>query len=142
MEVKEISPKESYERLKNDNCVLIDVRTDAEFVFVGQVDLANIGGKSAIVPWKIFPAMSLNPRFQVNLDKELQKFFPDQDAKDLELIFMCRSGARSFEAAAYLSQLGYKNCYNLTSGFEGDANDKGHRSTINGWKAENLPWKQ
>ena len=142
MEVKEITPSESFEKLQNDNCVLVDVRTDAEFVFVGQVDLTNIGGKSIIIPWKLFPAMSLNPRFQVNLEKELQKLFSDKDLKDLDLIFMCRSGARSFEAAAYLSQFGYKNCYNLTNGFEGDINDKGHRSTINGWKAENLPWKQ
>lgn len=142
MEIKEITPSEAYEVLKNKNSALIDVRTDAEQIFVGQADLSNCLGKSFLIPWKVFPAMALNPRFQLNLEKELKNAFSNTDIYDLDVIFICRSGARSFEAAMHMSQLGFKNCYNLTSGFEGDTNTNGHRSTINGWKAESLPWRQ
>ena len=118
------------------------MRTDAEQIFVGQVDLSNCLGKSFLIPWKNFPAMAVNPRFQLSLEKELKNAFTNADIHDLDIIFMCRSGGRSLEAAMYMSQFGFKNCYNLTSGFEGSVNMNGHRSTIDGWKAENLPWRQ
>ncbi len=141
MNVEEISPVEAYEVLKNEDAVLVDVRCDAEHIFVGQADLTNISGKMILLPWKIFPGMAINPRFQMMLERELRNEF-GENIHDLKLIFMCRSGARSLEAGMYCNQLGFKNCYNLTSGFEGRVNDKGHRSTIDGWKVENLPWKQ
>ncbi len=141
IDIKEIDSSDAYEALKNNDSVLVDVRTDAEHIFVGQVDLSKISGKVILLPWKTFPAMAINPRFQITLEKELNGLATG-DIRDLKLIFMCRSGARSLEAAMYCTQLGFKNCYNLISGFEGRSNDKGHRSTIDGWKAENLPWKQ
>ncbi len=142
MQIKEINSGEAYEFLKEEDVALIDVRTDAEYAFVGQVDLTEISGKSFLVPWKVFPAMSINPRFQITLEKNLRNEFPEKDPQDLKLIFMCRSGARSLEAAMYCTQLGFKDCYNLSSGFEGNPDDKGHRSNIDGWRAENLPWRQ
>lgn len=142
MLIQEIEPKEAFEKLQNEeNTVLIDVRTDAEFTFVGQIDLSSINKDVILLPWKIFPAMNVNARFQMILERNLQEKF-GENAKNAQLIFICRSGGRSYEAASFIESLGYKNCFNLTGGFEGDLDSKGHRSNINGWKANNLPWRQ
>ena len=62
--------------------------------------------------------------------------------KDAKLIFICRSGARSRSAAEFLTHHGYKSCYNLSGGFEGNHDSEGHRGNVSGWKQKNLPWKQ
>lgn len=142
MQIFEVEPKEAFEKLKNENAVLIDVRCDAEFVFVGQVDLSSINKETILLPWKIFPNMNVNPRFQIMIEKALKEKFQKDDNKDAELIFMCRSGARSFEAARFMTEIGYQNCYNLIGGFEGELNENSHRGKISGWKANNLPWRQ
>ena len=59
-----------------------------------------------------------------------------------KLFFICRSGSRSFHAAKFLAYSGYNYCYNVSDGFEGDKNSLNQRSTINGWKFNNLPWEQ
>jgi rhodanese-related sulfurtransferase len=138
--IKEISAVEAFNKIQNENAILIDVRTDAEFAFVGMVDLSSFNKEAICLPWKIFPSMNLNPRFQMMLEKALTQICPEP--KKAELIFMCRSGARSFEAARFMAESGYENCYNLTFGFEGEADQNGHRGNINGWKACNLPWRQ
>ncbi len=142
MQIFEVEPKEAFEKLKNENAVLIDVRCDAEFAFVGQVDLSSIKKEAILLPWKIFPNMNVNPRFQIMIEKALKEKFQKDDNKNAELIFMCRSGARSFEAARFMAEIGYQNCYNLVGGFEGELNENSHRGKINGWKANNLPWRQ
>ena len=63
--------------------------------------------------------------------------------KQEDLIFsICRSGHRSQEAAKYINKLGYKNCYNVSDGFEGYKDLGNHRAQVNGWKYNLLPWKQ
>jgi rhodanese-related sulfurtransferase len=62
----------------------------------------------------------------------LNKIFP-QKSKESKIIFMCKSGGRSNQAAIHINNLGYKNCYNMTSGFSGNSD---------GWKNINLPWRQ
>ncbi len=141
MQVIEINSQEAFEKLKERNALLIDVRTDAEFSFVGQADLSSLNKEVVLLPWKMFPSMNLNPRFQMSLEKVLQEKF-GEEKYDAHLIFMCRSGSRSYEAAAYISSFGYKNCFNLSGGFEGNLDEKGHRSNIDGWKKNNLPWRQ
>ena len=37
---------------------------------------------------------------------------------------------------------GFSHCYNCLEGFEGNHNEIGQRSTVNGWKFSGLPWKQ
>jgi rhodanese-related sulfurtransferase len=85
--------------------------------------------------------MTMNESFTDKLTSLISESFPKQQPDQINLLFLCRSGSRSFEAAMFMSDLGY-NCYNITNGFEGKVNDLGHRGTINGWKAENLPWRQ
>lgn len=142
MQIFEIEPKEAFEKLKNDNAVLIDVRTDAEFAFVGQTDLSSVNKEAVLLPWKIFPNMNLNPRFLIMLERKLQEILGDYDKGNIDLIFMCRSGARSFEAARFMTENGYGNCFNLVGGFEGDKDGNGHRGNTNGWKASGLDWVQ
>jgi rhodanese-related sulfurtransferase len=40
-----------------------------------------------------------------------------------------------------LADAGYTT-YNVANGFEGQIDAAGHRGTLNGWKAEDLPWRQ
>ncbi|MBM3579359.1 MAG: rhodanese-like domain-containing protein, partial [Alphaproteobacteria bacterium] len=131
-----------FELLKKDkNSVLVDVRTFEEFSFVGTVDPQDFNGRMILTPWKINPGMKENPSFVPNLEEMLKKLFGNK-AKEAKIIFMCRSGGRSDAAARFVTNLGYNNCYNLLSGFEGELDPDEHRGVMNGWKAEKLPWKQ
>jgi len=57
------------------------------------------------------------------------------------VLFICRSGARSHNAAMLANQAGYE-AYNVLEGFEGDRDPQGHRNTVGGWRAAGLPWVQ
>ena len=52
--VPDISPKETWDALAADkDAVLIDVRTDAEWNFVGLPDLMALGKQVVLIPWQI-----------------------------------------------------------------------------------------
>lgn len=107
--------------------VLIDVRTDAERVWVGQVPGA------VPVQWKLWPGMGSNPDF----DAQLQAAVP----QGKKAVLLCRSGVRSIAAATRAAQLGVE-AYNILEGFEGDLDANGHRGQLGGWRKQGLPWKQ
>lgn len=113
--------------------VLVDIRTRAEWAFVGGPDLASLGKTVIQVEWHLFPTMERNPRFI----RELQALgiTPQQP-----VYLICRSGIRSRDAAELLAERGYTT-YNVADGFEGQIDSSGHRG-VNGWRAEQLPWKQ
>lgn len=141
MSVIDISPTETFSNLRSDpNSLLIDVRTGEEFAFVGVVNANEISNRLALISWKILPDMSENPNFANDLEKSTKTVSQNKD--DLKLYFLCKSGARSKEAAIYCQNIGYKNCYNVANGFEGDLDENSRRGNINGWKASNLPWRQ
>ena len=78
---------------------------------------------------------------------KINSFFENQIIKSNikksdKLFLICRSGRRSLHAAKFLTLCGYNHCYNVADGFEGDKNTLSQRSTINGWKYNNLSWKQ
>lgn len=108
--------------------VLVDVRTRAEWQFVGSVPNA------VCIEWRTWPGMQNNPAFAGQLTAQ----FP----LSAILMFLCRSGARSDEAARFAMQLGYLAVYNVLEGFEGDKDEWGQRSSLNGWKKHGLPWVQ
>ena len=60
----------------------------------------------------------------------------------LPVLFICRSGSRSNQAAIMATQNGFTDCYNILEGFEGDRDDNGQRGNASGWKAAGLPWEQ
>ncbi len=142
MAVIQVNPIEAFELLKNDqNSVLIDVRTKEEFSFIGIVNSEQLNDRMILLPWQNLPNMDENPAFSNILEESLAEFFND-NAKEVKIFFLCRTGGRSNQAANHAINLGYKNCYNIISGFEGDLDNKQHRGNINGWKADNLPWRQ
>lgn len=140
--VEQVNPKIAFDILKNDeSSVLIDVRTDAEFLFVGVVNDSQFKNKSILLPWMVYPSMSENKEFANIIDDSLKSLIGD-DHKNAKLFFLCKTGKRSNMAAQYAKNIGYNNCYNITNGFEGDCDQNKQRSNINGWKADGLPWQQ
>ena len=132
----DVTPKEAWNILENDvTSILIDCRTDAEWSYVGAPNLSKISKKPIKISWKIFPEMDINSKFQT----EITVACPDKEAK---LLFLCRSGVRSIDAAISATEVGYKNAYNILEGFEGDQDDHGHRGRLGGWRFSGLPWKQ
>jgi len=118
---------------------LIDVRTRAEWTYVGLPDLGSIGKRPVLVEWQSFPDQAVDPRFIERLAGELKALGVE---KDDELFFICRSGGRSLAAAKAMAELGYRACHNVAGGFEGPLDDDRHRGSVLGWKAAGLPWLQ
>ena len=115
---------------------LVDVRTTAEWSFVGLPDLGTIGRRAICLEWQTYPSMAVNQAFAAQADQALG------GRKDAPVLFLCRSGVRSRAAAAAMTAAGYTQAYNIVGGFEGDMDAASHRGQINGWKAAGLPWKQ
>lgn len=132
----EVSPREAYETLLFDPAsVLVDVRTDAEWMFSGTADLAAADKRPLLLSWRLYPDFGPNMTFVSQLSAQLPN-------KESPVFFLCKTGGRSFEAANAMARQGYAYCFNVTGGFEGDANEHGQRGKVNGWKAEGLPWRQ
>jgi len=133
----DIPVKTAWELLTEEpTAVLIDVRTAAEWQFVGVPVLDSIGKQLVLAEWIRFPGGAPNPDFIAQVVDAVG------EDKDASLLFLCRSGQRSQGAAAALTQAGYANCYNILEGFEGDKDTDGHRGGIGGWKVAGLPWAQ
>jgi len=130
----DVTPTEAWEILAGDRrAVLVDVRTMAEWTFVGVPDLGRLDKQPRLVAWQDFPEMARNPGFAGAL--------ADID-KDATILFLCRSGGRSMAAAAAMTAQGYTDCRNVLEGFEGDLDGDHHRGRTGGWKAAGLPWEQ
>ena len=126
--------------LKSDaKAQLVDVRTMAEWNFVGLPDLSDSGRRVLTVEWQSYPSMAANPDFVAQVTELLAGAGADADSP---VLFLCRSGARSRAAAIAMTKAGYSRAYNVSGGFEGDPDGEHHRGTRNGWKASGLPWRQ
>lgn len=128
MLVQNICSKEAYNMLvSNNNTFLVDVRTEEEWKNVGVPSLSN-KNNVIFLSWQLSPFMELNKDFE-------DRFLSIMDDKMSNIIFfLYRSGHRSLMAANFTANLGYKNCYNIIDGFEGNLQNKG-------WKQNNLPWQ-
>jgi rhodanese-related sulfurtransferase len=134
--VENVPPRKTWEALKGDpQAQLVDVRTDAEWNFVGVPDLSQAGKQPALIPWQVYPAMQVNGAFVEHLKEA--GLTPDN-----HIYFLCRSGARSMAAAQAAQAAGYAHVYNIADGFEGPPDGDGHRGSVAGWKADELPWRQ
>lgn len=132
----EITPTDCWAKLSEDSRAwLVDVRTQAEWVYVGLPDLAALEKQPILLSWQLFPTMARNEAFADQL--AAQGVRPDDT-----LMFLCRSGVRSKAAAELMTSLGYRNSWNVTDGFEGALDDRRHRGAKGGWKAAGLPWIQ
>ncbi|KAA2211892.1 rhodanese-like domain-containing protein [Teichococcus oryzae] len=136
MSVEDVTPRTVWDTLRKDaDAVLVDVRTDAEWNFVGLADLSEAGKQPVLIPWQVYPSMQVNGAFADHLRKAglspLNKLY-----------FLCRSGARSLAAAQAAKAAGFPHAFNVADGFEGPPDMEGHRGQVAGWKAEGLPWRQ
>ncbi len=134
--VENVPPGKVWEALqRNPKAQLVDVRTDAEWNFVGLPDLSSVGKQVVPLQWQVYPTMALNAAFTEQLKEA--GFSPEH-----HIYFICRSGQRSMAAAQAAKAAGFPHAYNVADGFEGSVDGAGHRGTISGWKADGLPWRQ
>lgn len=132
----DITAKTAWEILSDDpDAVLVDVRTEPEWRYVGLPDLQGLGKTAVLVSWQSYPDMQVNDGFTSEV--EAAGVGP-QDT----VLLLCRSGQRSARAAEALTAAGFRRCYNVVEGFEGDKDGDGHRGTRQGWKVAGLPWRQ
>lgn len=135
----DVSPQESWSSLTSDaGAQLIDVRTVAEWNFVGVPDLSQAGREALFCEWQHFPS-GPNPEFVQQVAEALKQTSYRPGAA---LFFLCRSGGRSRAAAIAMSKAGYGPCFNISDGFEGGLDHERHRGSSGGWKASGLPWVQ
>jgi rhodanese-related sulfurtransferase len=124
-----LTPKEAYELWKNaPGAALVDVRTRAEWEYVGRIPGA------VEIELLTYPGNRPNPQFVSELEERVDKSAP--------VLFICRSGGRSHNAALLATQAGYSRCFNVLEGFEGDRDEQGHRNSRGGWRVAGLPWTQ
>ncbi len=131
----DVTPPEAYAAATGPGeALLVDVRTTAEWAYVGIPDLTASGRGVALVEWSRFPGGSVNDRFVEEL--RAAGLQPGQP-----VYFICRSGVRSVAAAEAATAAGLGPAYNVLEGFEGPLDAAGHRS-VAGWKNNGLPWRQ
>ena len=160
-EPKDILSIEAYDMLNTvPDTYLIDVRTRAEYQFIGHAPMAHL-----------FPLYFMSDQL-VQKDEQWEyqltnnnKAFVEEISKKFQkannLLIISRDGTRSILAATQLIKAGFKNVYNVKDGFEGppfptyeDQNkDKFYRQLAQrnkipaynhrrfyGWQWWGLPW--
>ena len=136
----DVTSTEAWNRLRErPEAQLVDVRTAAEWNFVGVPDLSQLSRATLFCEWQRFPDGAQNPNFVQELSAALTR---SGYSKDAPLLFLCRSGARSRAAAIAMTEAGFGPCFNVRDGFEGALDAERHRGQGAGWKAEGLPWVQ
>jgi rhodanese-related sulfurtransferase len=123
-----VTPQEAHVLVRDGGAKLVDVRTRAELDYVGRIPGA------VEVELLTYPGNRPNPNFVRDLEQKV--------GKDAPVLFICRSGGRSHNAAMMAMQAGYPETFNVLEGFEGDRDAAGHRNTKGGWRHAGLPWAQ
>ncbi len=129
-QIKRLRPREAWESMQaTPSALLLDVRASVEFAYVGHPTGA------INIPWKEAPLWEVNAHFVARVSEAI----PD---KSTPVYLLCRSGQRSFDAAAALAAAGYTHLINVEEGFEGPLDAEKHRNTLGGWRFHGLPWEQ
>ncbi|KQU36125.1 rhodanese-like domain-containing protein [Rhodococcus sp. BP-349] len=130
----DITPEQAWELLSTDpEASLVDVRTHAEWSYVGVPDISSLDKPTAFVEWVGYPDGAKNENFV----DEVRAAGVDKGP----VVFLCRSGQRSIGAAEAATAAGLGPAYNVLDGFEGATDAEGHRGSA-GWRAVGLPWRQ
>jgi len=131
----DVTPEQAWSALRDEpEAVLVDVRTRAEWAYVGLPDLGSLEKEVVRVEWQRFPDGAVNEHFVDDLEAA-------GVGKDQPVYFICRSGVRSIAAAEAATAAGWVTSHNILEGFEGPHDDQRHRS-VAGWKVAGLPWVQ
>ena len=124
-------PRESWALMQADPEVLmIDIRMEIESMYVGRPPGAHN------IPWYEYPDFMPDPAgFCASVEAQA-------GSKARPIVLLCRSGQRSVDAGNALEAAGFHRVINVLHGFEGDLNAEFHRSSVNGWRFDKLPWEQ
>ena len=129
--MKHLLPTAAWELLQaQPEARLIDVRMEIESLYVGRPPGA------INVPWYEYPDLTPNP------DVFVKAVVQEVVGFDKPVVLICRSGVRTLDAGVALEAAGFTDVYNVLHGFEGGLNDSFHRSAVNGWRCDGLPWEQ
>ena len=136
----DILATDAYALLKGESTsVLVDVRTQAEWNYVGIPDIQALGKTPLFLEWQSYPSMVVDANFSARLEALLQS---EGVERGVSLVFLCRSGARSRQAAIAMTNAGWSPCFNVADGFEGTLSGLRRRGMVSGWKTSGLPWTQ
>ena len=130
--MKHLTPKETWALLQDQpDALFVDVRMEIESLYVGRPPGV------IMIAWYEYPDLTPDPAgFVAAVDREAN------GDKSSTVVLLCRSGKRTLDAGASLQAAGFTNVVNVLHGFEGDLDDNFHRSTVNGWRHDGLPWEQ
>ena len=130
--MKHLLPKDAWALIQQQpQALFVDVRMEVESIYVGRPPGVHM------IAWYEYPDLTPNPpEFVRQVEREAQ------NDKTRTVVLICRSGKRTVDAAVALEAAGFTDVVNVVHGFEGDLDDKFHRSTINGWRKDGLPWEQ
>ncbi len=135
----DITPEAAWALLKeNPEAVLVDVRTSAEWKWVGVPDLTELGRDVVYIEW-VRSNGERNEQFLEELAAAGVTGPSQGDSRPV--VFLCRSGNRSIGSAELATEAGIAPSYNVLDGFEGNLDENGHRGGV-GWRAIGLPWRQ
>lgn len=137
--VRSLNPEQAWQFIQdNPQALLVDVRSNMEFLFVGH----PVG--AIHVPWIDEPDWQINPHFVTQVRQLLLGGIGsgDETPSGVPVVLICRSGKRSLEAGNLLIKNGFTHVYNVTEGFEGELDKNHHRSSCGGWRFRGLPWEQ
>lgn len=129
--MQSLAPVAAYTFLAaNPEALLVDCRTEIEFMYVGHPQGAEH------IAWQEAPDWAVDPDFAAKVGRLA--------TGDLTrpVLLICRSGLRSREAGAVLEAAGFANVINIEEGFEGPLDENFHRGTLGGWRHHGLPWQQ
>jgi len=135
--MKHLQPKEAWAWLQahaddppEQAPLFVDVRMEIESLYVGRPPgVVN-------VPWYEYPDLQADAaRFARQVEAEAE-------GKQRPILLICRSGKRTLEAGHALEAAGFTDVAHVVHGFEGELDERFHRSTVNGWRFEGLPWEQ
>jgi rhodanese-related sulfurtransferase len=129
--MRNLLPKETWALIQaKPDTLFVDVRMEIESLYVGRPPGVHI------IAWYEYPDLTPHAQdFVAQVAREAKH-------KDQTVVLICRSGKRTVDAALALEAAGFTDVVNVLHGFEGDLDDSFHRSTINGWRFDNLPWEQ
>ena len=129
--LQHLEPKQTWDLLQTTpDAVFIDVRMEIESMYVGR-PTASIN-----IPWYEYPD------FEADADAFVAAVRREVKTLDQPVVLICRSGSRTLDAGKALLDVGFTRVINVLHGFEGDLDANDHRSTVNGWRFDGLPWGQ
>lgn len=129
--MRNLLPKDAWALLQQQpEALFVDVRMEIESMYVGRPPGVHT------IPWYEYPDLQPDPAaFVAAIDREAR-------SRDRTVVLICRSGQRTVTAGLALEAAGFTDVVNVLHGFEGDLDGRFHRSTLNGWRFDGLPWEQ